>query len=130
MAMDPLGGISPVMEILRRQMSENLEKLRQGGSVAVGGRPLPRIEGRPVAPTLRQTLARRIRSMDARDPQFQEKATALFVESILTTEFGEDLVNDAGFRQMIRDVALTMRTEPAVAEDLARLFDEFRAAEA
>jgi len=127
MAMDPLGGISPVMEILRRQMSENLEKLRQAGGTTAGARALPRLESRPVPASLRQTLARRIRAMDARDPQFQERATALFVESILTSEFGEALVNDAGFRQVIREVALTMRDEPAIADDLARLFDEFRA---
>src|SRR4051794_14121200 len=125
--MDPLGGISPVMEILRRQMSENLEKLRQSGNVAVGARALPDIKGRPVAASLRQTLAKRIRSIDPRDPQFQEKATAFFVESILTSEFGEGLVNDSGFRLMIREVALTMRAEPQIADDLAVLFEEFRA---
>jgi hypothetical protein len=125
MAMDPLGAVSPLMDVLRRQMSENLTKLRQSGS-ASGARTPPRIESRPVAPNVRQTLARRLRSMDPRDPQFQDKATALFVQSILTSEFGEELVNDAGFRQVIRDVALTMREEPAIAEDLARLFEELR----
>ena len=126
--MDPLGGVSPVMEILRRQMSENLEKLRRAGSVAAGSHPLPRVAGRPVAASLRQTLARRIGSVDARDPRFQERATAIFVESILVAEFGEELVNDPGFRLMIREVARTMSAEPAIADDLARLFAELRAA--
>jgi hypothetical protein len=66
--------------------------------------------------------------MDARDPEFQDKATAAFVESIMVSEFGEALANDAGFRQVIRDVARTMRGEPAIADDLARLFEEFRSA--
>src|SRR3954469_17536683 len=103
--MDPLGGASPVMEILRRQMSENLEKLRRAGNVTAGARPLPHLASRSVAPNLRQTLARRIGSGDAKDPQFQEKATALFVESILVSEFGDELINDSGFRLMIREVA-------------------------
>jgi hypothetical protein len=126
--MDPLGGVSPIMEVLRRQMAENLEKLRRAGKSAAGARALPRIDSRPVAASLRQTLARRIRSVDARDPQFQEKATALFVESVLTSEFGEELVNDSGFRLMIREVALTMSTEPTIAADLAQLFEELGAA--
>lgn len=124
--MDPLGGVSPVMEILRRQMSENLEKLRRAGNAAAGSRALPQVASRSVAASLRQTLARRIGSVDARDPQFQERATALFVESILVAEFGEELVNDPGFRLMIREVARTMGAEPAIAEDLARLFAELR----
>ena len=65
--------------------------------------------------------------VDARDPQYQEKATALFVESILLSEFGEGLVNDAGFRLTIRDVARTMSADPATAGDLAALFAELRA---
>jgi hypothetical protein len=114
------------MEILRRQMSENLEKLRRAGNAAAGSRALPQVASRSVAASLRQTLARRIGSVDARDPQFQERATALFVESILVAEFGEELVNDPGFRLMIREVARTMGAEPAIAEDLARLFAELR----
>lgn len=124
--MDPVGGASPVMEVLRRQMSENLEKLRGAGTTAAGARAQPQVAGRAVTESLRQTLGRRVRAVDARDPQFQEKATALFVESILVSEFGDGLVNDAGFRLMIRDVARTMRTDPATAKELATLFAELR----
>lgn len=125
--MDPLGGVSPVMEILRRQMTENLEKLRRSGGADAPSRPMPPLGGLPLKPGLRQTLARRVGSLGARDPQFQEKATALLVESILTAEFGESLVNDGGFRLMIRDVARAMSAEPAVAADLAQLFRELAA---
>lgn len=125
--MDPVSGVSPLMEVLRRQMSENLEKLRQAGSATAGSRALPQLAERPVAGTLRQTLARRIKAVDAHDPRFQEKATALFVESILLSEFGDGLVNDAGFRIMIRDVAGAMSADPATADELARLFAELGA---
>ena len=126
--MDPLGNIGPVMEVLRRQMSENLEKLRRPGSRAAGTKPLPRIAGRTVEPNLRQSLSRRIGSIDADDPHFEHKATTMFVESILLAEFGAERANDAGFQMLIRDVATLMADEPAVATELAELFAELKQA--
>ena len=125
--MDPLSGVSPVMELLRRQMSENLDKLRRGGNSAAGARTPPAVTGQAVAPSLRQTLARRIRSLDPDEPQFRERAVALLVESILVSEFGEGMINDSGFRVLIRDVAATLVAEPAIAADLADLLTELRA---
>lgn len=122
--MDPLGNVSPVMEVLRRQMSENLEKLRRAGGSATTARPLPAIGGRTVEPNLRQSLARRVGSLDRDDPQFQQRATRLFVESILLAEFGADRANDAGFQMLIREVSTMMAEEPTVAAELAQLFDE------
>jgi len=122
--MDPLGGVSPVMELLRRQMSENLEKLRRAGGQGASARAFPQISGRPVAPTLRQSLGNRIKALDADDPQFQQRATALFVESVMGAEFGEPAINDPEFRLVVRDVAATMSADPAVANDLALLFAE------
>ena len=122
--MDPLSGVSPVMEILRRQMAENLEKMRKSGTASAGLAAGPRARAGSAAPDLRQTLARRIGAVDARDPQFHEKATVLFVESILSAEFGEGIGNDAGFRDMIREIARTLAAEPAIAGDLSQLFAE------
>ncbi len=122
--MDPLGNVSPVMEVLRRQMSENLEKLRRAGDSAAASRPLPTVGGRTVEPNLRQTLGRRVGALERADPQFQQRATRLFVESILLAEFGADRANDAGFQMLIREVATMMAEEPTVAAELAQLFDE------
>jgi hypothetical protein len=112
------------MEVLRRQMSENLEKLRRPGTAAGNARALPAIAGRAVEPSLRQSLGRRIGSLDIDDPQFQQRATTLFVESILLAEFGADRANDAGFQMLIRQVATMMADEPEVASELAQLFAE------
>jgi len=122
--MDPLGGVSPVMELLRRQMSENLEKLRRAGGRSASARAFPQVSEQPVPATLRQSLGVRIKALDATDPQYQQRATALFVESVLGAEFGEPAINDPEFRMVVRDVAATMSADPAVANDLALLFAE------
>jgi len=122
--MDPLSGVSSVMEVLRRQMSENLERLRRTDGATAGRRALPRISGKPVAPTLRQTLVTRIRGLDAQDPQYQRRATAVFVETILGAEFGDAIQNDPEFRLVAREVAEAMSANTKVADDLAVLFAE------
>src|SRR6187399_2336055 len=128
--MDPLGGVSPVMELLRRQMSENLEKLRRASGQGAGTRAFPTVSEKPVAATLRQSLTGRIKALDADDPRFQQRATALFVESVLGAEFGEPAINDPEFRMVVRDVAASMSADPAVANDLALLFAELTVADA
>jgi hypothetical protein len=122
--MDPLGGVSPVMELLRRQMSENLERLRKSGGMPAGTRALPQVASRPVAQTLRQSLVTRIKALDADDPHYQQRATAAFVESVLRAEFGDAAIDDPDFRLVIRDVATTMGADGKVANDLALLFAE------
>jgi hypothetical protein len=122
--MDPLGGASPAMEILRRQMAENLARLR-GSGLATARQAPSNPAGAPAA-SLRQTIARRIGSLDRSDPQFEKRAAALLVESILVETFGEALINDPGFRLMLREVTDAMTAEPDVVRELAALFAELK----
>jgi len=122
--MDPLHGVSPVMDALRRQMSENLERLRRGAGASSARRALPSISSRPLAPTLRQALVQRLTALDRDDPHYQRRATTLFVETILGGEFGDAIQNDPEFRLVAREVADTMSGDARIANDLAVLFAE------
>jgi hypothetical protein len=114
------------MDSLRRQMSDNLEKLRRAGRIGSPTRSLPAIAQQSEAPTLRKTVTRRVQSLDANDPQFQQKATDVFVESILLSEFGEDLVNNPGFRMLVREVGVALTGDAGIAGELSRLFAQLR----
>jgi hypothetical protein len=71
---------------------------------------------------VRESIVARLRALDADDPGFPEQATETFVEGVLLAEFGQQMTNDPQFRQVIRNVAREMRTEPATASDLDELF--------
>jgi hypothetical protein len=60
------------------------------------------------------------------DPAFQQKSVSLFVESVLLDQFGESLVNDPGFRELIDQVSTTMTQDEAIASDLHALIAELR----
>jgi hypothetical protein len=114
------------MEALRRQMSDNLEKLRRAGRIGSPARSFPAAGPRPAPATVRETVARRVRMLEADDPQFQEKATDIFVESILLSEFGEGLVNNPGFRILVREVGSALGADATLAKDLSEMFAQIR----
>ena len=127
--MQPVDNIAQVMQVLRRQMAENLDRLRNSGKLKGAAPPASAGSAGSVvrtASTLRQTVERRIKSIDADDPRFLEKATHGFVESVLLAEFGEGLVNDPEFRDLMVQVQSTMLADAEVANDLNRLTTRIR----
>lgn len=119
--MEPVHNIAQVMQALRRQMAANLERLGQGGKLTGQAGPLSGTPSQRVQPTVRQAMARRIRSIDPDDPGFLEKAALVFVESVLLAEFGEKLLNDPEFRDLATQVQSAMISNTEIREDLRRL---------
>jgi hypothetical protein len=120
-AMEPVHNIAQVMQALRRQMAANLERLGQSGKLTGQAGPLAGTPSQRVQPTVRQAMARRIRSIDPDDPGFLEKAALVFVESVLLAEFGEKLLNDPEFRDLATQVQSAMISNSEIREDLQRL---------
>jgi hypothetical protein len=126
--MEPVDNIAQVMQVLRRQMAENLDRLRRSGKLASQSQPLSSAGAQRVQPTTRQAIARRIKAIDADDPRFLEKATLVFVESVLLAEFGDGLVNDPDFRDLVTQVQTAMRSDAETEKDLRRLTNQMRSA--
>jgi hypothetical protein len=53
----------------------------------------------------------RIKSVDRADPERGRKAFRAFLEAILLSEFGEELVNDPKFHQLTEDIQVTLETD-------------------
>jgi hypothetical protein len=64
--------------------------------------------GRSAAPDLQAVIARRVVAIAADDPQRRRKAFRIFLESILCSELGDDLVNDPAFHRLVDNVQQTM----------------------
>lgn len=54
--------------------------------------------------SLQQLVALRVRALSPDDPQRPRKAFRIFLESVLTQEFGRDRASDPGFHQLIDQV--------------------------
>jgi hypothetical protein len=64
---------------------------------------------------LASVIARRVAAIDPDDPERPRKAFRVFLESVLLAEFGEALMNDACFFQLVDDVQQQMESEPEIA---------------
>ena len=53
---------------------------------------------------LASRLARRVRAIDSTDPDAERQAMHVFLESVLLAEFGEHLINDPAFHQIVEGV--------------------------
>lgn len=86
--------------------------------------PAQGAQGTGTEPDLAGVIARRVAAIDPNDPDRRRKAFRVFLETVLLAEFGESLMNDARFYQLVEDVHRHMESEPEVAaaiEEASRL---------
>jgi len=60
-------------------------------------------------------VAQRVRTLDPDDPQRERKALRIFLETVLLSELGQDLVGDPSFSQMVNHVVGQMDADPDLA---------------
>jgi len=101
-------GIQALAAIMRAQV----RALGQPIATAASAPPV-RGEGktskRSRSEDLAARLARRVRAIDPSDPDAEGQAMRAFLESVLLAEFGEHLINDPAFHQIVEAVDQQMR---------------------
>lgn len=109
-------GIEPLAAIIRRQVGSLARPAvgaNPGASEALTGeaRGKKRAKGQDLA----SVVARRVRAIDPADPDARGKAFHVFLESVLLAEFGEHLINDPAFHQLVENVQRQMAGNPELA---------------
>ena len=61
-------------------------------------------------------VALRVQSIDPDDPQRERKAFRMFLDAVLLAEFGEQLINDPGFYQLVEQVHQQMEADSELLE--------------
>lgn len=74
-------------------------------------------------------MAHRLRSLDPADPQRRHKAIRIYLESELTREFGQGLLNDPSFAQMVDAVQSQMQEDAETAIAMEKVADLLLAAD-
>lgn len=97
--MSRIDGLTEVMELLRRQISA-AKSGRKVKTRAAAHRP-PLTKTSPQA--LKQRIQERLRGLDL-SGQGERHAARIFLESVLTWEFGEELASDPNFGEMVTEM--------------------------
>ena len=73
---------------------------------------------------LRERIVQRVASLDPADPRRRRLALRTIVEAHLLAQFGERLINDAGFQQVVDDVVATLDADPGLQADVQAALDD------
>jgi hypothetical protein len=122
--MDPISHVNPVLDALRRQLAENIERLRRAGKLSAGTRGGAAAHSAASAESLEAALRRKLAAIDRRSSAGLSAATRVFVETVLVGEFGPGLLTDPGFGQLAAELSESLRQEPEVREPLERMLFE------
>ncbi|MES2933109.1 MAG: hypothetical protein V4805_06445 [Pseudomonadota bacterium] len=60
-------------------------------------------------------IAQRVKALDPDDPKRGRKAFRIFLESVLLAQFGDALINDPTFYQMVDEIQHVMEQDPQIA---------------
>jgi hypothetical protein len=122
--MDPISSLNPVLDALRRQLAENIERLRKSGKLAAGARPGRAEQPAAHAEGLDAILRRKISALDRRSPEGRSQAIRVFVEAVLVAEFGDALLADPGLGELLAEISGSLREDPEIREQLDGLLGE------
>ena len=104
-----IGSVSQLVTVIRSELAA-----RTAIKPAVGGQP--KAAGatlRYAGQNLSSLIGMRVRQIARDDPQRGRKAFTVFLEAILLSHFGEQMVGDPRFYQLLDDVQLAMEGDPA-----------------
>lgn len=108
--------------VIRRQVS-SLANAPGSGVAAVARAAQParaRSAATDARPDIAALVARRVLALDPSDPDRPRKAFRVFLESVLLAEFGDDLINDAGFHRLVESVHEQMSGDADLAQSISQ----------
>lgn len=109
--MAEINSIQQIVATLRTQLAS-----QAGRGHASGSAPRPAASAAAATPAaqLGSLISRRVKAIDPNDPERRRKTFRIFLESVFLDEFGDNLINDHRFYQMVDAVQQTMEQDPEI----------------
>jgi hypothetical protein len=118
--MDPVDGLNPLLESLRRQLAENVERLRKSGKLGSAQAARP---PQGVPSTLEATLRRKIKTIDRTTTGGRTQAARAFVQAVLAAEFGEGVASDQAFGSLLGELSSSLMADGDMQQRMEQMFD-------
>lgn len=123
MSLDSVQGLHGIVALIRSQVSAGGASAKRSATAA----KRDKASVRAAQSNLEQKLVTRLASVASDDPQRRRKIFTAFIEAVLLNEFGDQLVNDAGFYQLAETVSAQMLAEPSLADTISTAVDQLLA---
>lgn len=121
--MDPVSRLTKAIAALRKPSRAKAERKTSGanGSASTAGAGRRKTDAE-----LRTEIARRITQVDLSQPEQRYAAVRLFIEQVLSREFGHSAVASAAFRRRIADLQRALADDPKTQAQVDSLIKELR----
>lgn len=116
-----IGSVTDLVSLIQAQLTARAQKAAPAARANV--RKSAAATQRYAQDNLARLIEVRVNQIGRDDPQRGRKAFRVFLETVLLSHFGESLVNDARFFQMVEDVQAAMEADPACATLIGRAID-------
>lgn len=120
-----------IQGVTRASAISNTQPRAGSGAAVQGAGASPAGNSTPTpgafAPSLRDRLVQRVQALEPDDPRWRRQALRALVEVQLLGQFGERLANDAGFQQIVDDVAAQIDQDPQLQTDVLGALDQLLA---
>lgn len=126
--MDPINGLNQIIEILRQRLQQGAERIGKRPAERKTSARAASKASKPAIEQLERRLVERLRSLDNDTAEPSRRAVRAFLESVLAWEFGEELLQDARFLEMARDIENQILSDPGLNQRLGALFKQLRSA--
>ncbi len=110
--------VQQIVAVIRQQIAAPLDKTPapatpvSPGAMRKAGNAKTNLKNKQAR--LSGLIAKRVGALEKADPERGRKAFRIFLESILLNEFGDNLINDPGFYQMVDDIQIQMEKSPEI----------------
>lgn len=120
--MDAITRLNRLMDTLRQQLAGSTKRTDAATRQSTAGEVQShgRTEGRNIQ-ELRARIEARMHALEAGTPDRNRRARRIFFESVITWEFGDELLLDSQFLRMIDDIEKTVEADPEINRQFSEL---------
>lgn len=121
--MEAINQLDQVLRLIARQMSERASRLDAGTRTHFQTVATPSARRATLA-ALKIKVQSRLKALDPDDPGHSHKARRVFLESVLAWQFGNELLLDRGFEEIVAGVQEALSANPQIDHRLMKLLSD------
>jgi hypothetical protein len=120
--MDPISHLQQLIGVLRRQVGDQLEKGSRRSPTGAHKTTKPSTSSNSTSLNhIRDTLIERAKAIKPDDARRTQRLNRLFLEAVLSSEFGEQILTDTAFSMLVDDIQAAMEANPHIRDQLTQL---------
>jgi hypothetical protein len=112
-----VGTVGQLVAVIQQQLASRPQ--RSAGNRSAAKRPTAATSSNYSPQNLEALIGRRIKAIEGDDPQRGRKVFRVFLESVLLAHFGEQLINDPAFYQIVDNIQTSMEADADVSRLVA-----------